>query len=90
MEQAKLNKIMNTILITFLIIQPIFDIKYFYNSISTLIRVIIIFSLFAYYFFTSKNKHKYLLLIYPCILRNIFYIPPYKCFTFHFFGTWKF
>jgi len=73
MKQTKLNNIMNTILIIFLIIQPIFDLKYFYHSISTLIRVIVIFILFTYYFLTSKNKNKYLLLIYPFILRCVFY-----------------
>lgn len=68
MEQTRLNKMMNTILFIFLIIQPIFDLKYFYNSISTLIRVIIIFGLFSYYFLTSKNKRKYWLVLYPCII----------------------
>ncbi len=68
MKQLKINNIINKILIIFLIIQPIFDIKIFYNSISTLIRVIIISALFAYYFFTSKNKNKYYLLIYPLLL----------------------
>ena len=68
MEQTRLNKMMNTILFIFLIIQPIFDLKYFYNSISTLIRVIIIFGLFSYYFLTSKNKRKYWLLLYPCAI----------------------
>jgi len=68
MKMTKLNNIFSKILIVFLIIQPIFDLKIFYNSISTLIRVIIIFTLFVYYFFTSKNKHKYWLLIYPCLL----------------------
>jgi len=68
MKMMKLNNLFNKILIIFLIIQPIFDLKIFYNSISTLIRVIIIFALFGYYFLTSKNKHKYWLLIYPCLL----------------------
>lgn len=68
MKKMKLNDLMNKILIIFLIIQPIFDLKIFYNSISTLIRVIIIFALFSYYFLTSKNKKKYWLLIYPCLL----------------------
>lgn len=65
---VKLHNMFNKLLIIFLIAQPIFDFKIFYNSISTLIRVIIIFALFGYYFFTSKNKHKYWLLIYPCLL----------------------
>lgn len=68
MNKIKLNDLINKILIIFLLIQPIFDMKIFYNSISTLIRVIVIFTLFAYYFFTSKNRHKYLLIIYPCLL----------------------
>lgn len=73
MNSMKINNIINKILAVFLIIQPIFDIKPFYNSISTLIRVIIIYTLFAYYFFTSKNKKKYYLLIYP-ILLGIYFI----------------
>ena len=55
-------------LILFLIIQPIFDLKIFYNSISTLIRVVIIFGLFLFYFVSSKNNKKYYLLIYPLIV----------------------
>ena len=73
MKQKNLNNIINQFLIVFLIIQPIFDLKFFYNSISTLIRVIIIYALFAYYFFASKNKKKYYLLIYP-ILIGIYFI----------------
>ena len=58
MKNMKINNIINNVLIIFLIVQPIFDIKIFYNSISTLIRVIIIFILFLYYFFTKKeNTH---------------------------------
>jgi len=68
MNKTKLNNLINRILIVFLIIQPIFDLKIFYNSISTLIRVIIIFALFGYYFFTSKNNKRYLLLLYPALL----------------------
>ena len=49
MKKLKENNAINNILILFLIIQPIFDIKIFYNSISTLIRVIIIFALFFTY-----------------------------------------
>lgn len=73
MKKIKLNDLFNKILIIFLLIQPIFDIKFFYNSISTLIRVIVIFILFLYYFFTSKNRHKYFLIIYPCLL-SIYFI----------------
>ena len=62
------NKCIKNFLIGFLIAQPIFDIKIFYNSISTLIRVIIISSIFLYYFITDKNKKKYYLLIFPCLL----------------------
>ena len=40
-------KIINFILISFLIIQPVFDLKIFYNSISTLIRVIVVGILFV-------------------------------------------
>ena len=73
MKKINLNNLMYKILIVFLIIQPIFDIKFFYNSISTLIRVIVIFTLFFYYFFTSKNKHNFWILIYPALL-GIYFI----------------
>lgn len=66
----KLNKeeILEKILIIFLVMQPIFDLKIFYNSISTLIRTIFIVILFGIYFFNSKNKKKYILIIYPILL----------------------
>ncbi len=68
MRKININNIINKLLIAFFIIQPLFDMKFFYNSISTLIRVIIIFILFSYYLFSSKNKRKYYLLIYPCLI----------------------
>lgn len=68
LKSLNINKIFKYILILFLLIQPVFDLKFFYNSISTLIRVIIIFILFSYYFFSSKNNKKYLMLIYPIVL----------------------
>ena len=82
MKTVKLNNLMNKLLIIFLIIQPIFDLKIFYNSISTLIRVIIIFALFSYYFFTSKNKKKYWLLIYPCLLGVYFIFHHFNALSF--------
>lgn len=66
------NFTIKNLLILFLIINPIFDLKIFYNSFSTLIRVICIFIFFAYYFFKSKNNKKYLLLIYPIIIAIYF------------------
>lgn len=66
------NFTIKNLLILFLIINPIFDLKIFYNSFSTLIRVICIFIFFAYYFFNSKNNRKYLLLIYPIIIAIYF------------------
>ncbi len=68
LKNINTKKLFNTILILFLLIQPIFDFKIFYNSISTLIRVVIIFTLFTYYFFTSNNKKKYFFAIYPFLL----------------------
>lgn len=65
-------KIINFILISFLIIQPVFDLKIFYNSISTLIRVIVVGILFLFYFFVDSNKKKYLLLIYPLVIAIYF------------------
>ena len=68
MKKTNLQKIFKIALIIFLIIQPIFDLKIFYNSISTLIRVIAIGIIFLYYFITSKNNKKYFLLIYPALI----------------------
>ena len=68
MNTKKISNLISKFLIIFLIIQPIFDLKIFYNSISTLIRVILIFMFFIYYFFTTKNKKKYYLLIYPLLI----------------------
>lgn len=72
LSKTNFKKILEYLLLAFLIIQPVFDLKFFYNSISTLIRVIIIFSLFTIYFFLSKNKKKYYLLIYPVIIAIYF------------------
>lgn len=83
MKKLNLNSLMHKILIVFLIIQPIFDIKFFYNSISTLIRVIVIFALFSYYFLTSKSKHKFWLLIYPCLLGIYFIFHHLNALSFH-------
>ena len=66
------NFTMKNFLILFLIINPIFDLKVSYNSISTLIRVLCIAFFFTYYFFTSKNNKKYLLLIYPILIAIYF------------------
>ena len=73
MKKIFQNEFVNKLLIAFFIIQPIFDIKLFYNSISTLIRVIIIFGFFLYYFIKQKNKKKYYLLIYPFLI-SIYFI----------------
>lgn len=62
------SKTLEYFLMAFLIIQPVFDLKIFYNSTSTLIRVIVICLLFITYFFLSNNKKKYYLLIYPFLI----------------------
>lgn len=67
------NCTIKNLLILFLIVQPIFDLKIFYNSISTLLRVFIIFVFFIYYFFKNTSKKKYFLFIYP-ILITIYFI----------------
>lgn len=59
MNKQKLKKIIEIILFVFIVIQPIFDLKIFYNSISTLIRTIVIGILFIIYFFLDKNKKKW-------------------------------
>lgn len=67
-SRENLIKTVKVLLIGFLVIQPVFDLKIFYNSISTLIRVIIIGILFLFYFFMDKNKQKWYLLLYPLII----------------------
>lgn len=91
MKKLKENNAINNVLILFLIIQPLFDIKIFYNSISTLIRVIIIFALFLYYFFIKKEnsntflcgKKKYFLLIYPILIGIYFIFHQINAINFH-------
>ena len=58
-KNLKVNNIMDKFLVIFLLIQPIFDVKFFYNSISTLIRVIIKFSLTLFYFFRRSEKENW-------------------------------
>ena len=41
-NEEKIRKLLMLFMITY----PIFDIKYFYNSVTTLIRIIIVFILF--------------------------------------------
>lgn len=67
------NCTIKNLLILFLIVQPIFDLKIFYSSISTLIRVLFVVFFFLYYFIKNNNKKKYFLLIYP-ILIGIYFI----------------
>ena len=68
MEKIKNKNYLEYLLIAFFIIQPIFDLKFFYNSISTFIRTIIVLIFFAIYFCKCKNKKKYLLIVYPILL----------------------
>lgn len=71
------------ILIVFLIIQPIFDLKLFYGSISTLIRILFIIFFFLYYFVKSKNRKKYFLLIYPLLIVIYFIFHHLNALNFH-------
>lgn len=68
LNKEKTTKILNVMLVIFLIIQPIFDLKPFYNSISTLIRVVAVFTLFLIHFIIDENKKKWYLLLYPIIV----------------------
>ena len=68
MNRNKVNKVLKISLIIFLIIQPIFDLKIFYNSISTLIRVTVIFLLFVSVFILDNNKKKYLIFPYFALI----------------------
>lgn len=71
-NREKIKKELNTVLIIFLIVQPIFDLRIFYNSISTLIRVIVVLFLFFIYFILDENQKKWYLLLYPIILSVYF------------------
>lgn len=66
------NCTIKNLLILFLIVQPIFDLKLFYGSISTLIRVFFVVLFFLYYFIKNKNRKKYFLLIYPLLIAIYF------------------
>jgi len=67
-EKSSLEKISINFIVIFICIQPIFDIKIFYSSTATLIRVIIIGMLFSYCFFKDRSKKKYLFFVYITIL----------------------
>ena len=68
MNKQKLKKVIEIILFVFIVIQPIFDLKIFYNSISTLIRTIVIGILFIIYFFMDKGKKKWWFVPYIVII----------------------
>lgn len=70
-------------LILFLIVQPIFDLKLFYSSVSTLIRIFFVILFFLYYFIKSKNKYKYLLSIYPLLITIYFIFHHINALHFH-------
>ena len=78
----KTQKYLNIFVFIFLVVQPIFDLKIFYNSISSLIRVIIIGMLFLLYFFISSNKKKYWLILYPLIILIYFVFHHINAMTF--------
>jgi len=77
----KLNKIITVenLFIIYLAIQPIFDLKIFYNSISTFIRIILATAFFMHYFIKNKSNKKFLILIYPIILGIYFIIHDWNC-----------
>ena len=79
----KTQKYLNIFVFIFLVVQPIFDLKIFYNSISSLIRVIIIGMLFLLYFFISSNKKKYWLILYPLIILIYFVFHHINAHLFH-------
>lgn len=82
-SKLKRNKYLDIFVSIFLIIQPIFDLKFFYNSISTLIRVIIISILFLFYFLSSSNRKKYWLSLYPIALAIYFVFHHINATAFH-------
>lgn len=77
------NCTIKNFLILFLIVQPIFDLKAFYGSISSLIRVFFCVCFFLYYFINSKNKKKYFLLIYPVLIAIYFVFHHLNALKFH-------
>ena len=53
-NEEKIRKLLMLFMITY----PIFDIKYFYNSVTTLIRIIIVFILFLSVIYFKKESRK--------------------------------
>jgi len=82
MKKEKINNIIKIVLLIFLAIQPIFDLKLFYNSFSTLIRVIVIGILSLIVFIFDKNKKKYWIFIYFSILLIYFLFHHYNALNF--------
>lgn len=68
MKKMAVDKVITNVLIMYLIIQPIFDLKIFYNSYSTLIRIISIGIIFIYYFLKEKTKNKIYMLAYTSLI----------------------
>lgn len=83
LSKFKKNNYLDLFVSIFLVIQPIFDLKIFYNSISTLIRVIIISILFLLYFFSDSCKNKYWLFLYPVFLTVYFIFHHINATQFH-------
>lgn len=73
----KINKenIFEYFIVFFLIIQPIFDLKIFYNSVSTLIRTVIVLGIFGIQFVKNKDKKiiKILLVYLFCVIFFFFF-----------------
>jgi len=79
----KYNRYIESFMILFICLQPIFDLKIFYNSISTLIRVIIFGLFFCFFFLKDKNKNRFKILIYLLILGVYFLLHNWNAGNFY-------
>ena len=78
----KKNLNLKNFIILFIIILPIFDLVFFYNKITTLIKIIFVLTLFIITLIKYKDKKSIILfLIYFLIILLYFFIHNYHCTT---------
>ena len=72
-KQNNCYSIIQSMLVIFLCIQPIFDVKLFYNSIGTMIRVVIISLMFLYCFYKNKDKNRIYIYVFALAIYIVFH-----------------
>lgn len=63
-KSMKKDKLLKNILLIFIMLQPIFDLSFFYGQVATLIRLLIILAMFIIVILMDKSKLKKYLFIY--------------------------